>query len=411
MASGQTSARGELRLYYALVALYFFAFGLQFVLFPSLTAFTLDAGGANVGLAQTALSAPMFALLLFGGVAAESVRAGPALAALQTAFAVPPLLLAAAALLGALSLPILIAYGIAMGSLAAFMLPIRDAALNGVVERAAAQGGGVLLARAATTTTAVQIGAQIAGILTARLAERLGAAPLLALQALCVLCAAALALRLRAPKPVGSASLAGAFGAIHDGLAYAFGSQVMAPMIWSAAYVGVFVIGSFQVLFPLIVREAYGGGASELGVLYAAFWAASFVSAVVLGRIAPITRPGRLLILCHLIGAASLAAFAFEKPWWAFVALTGVWGLAAGISIATSRTITQGCADQAYLGRVLAVYSMGFMGGAPIGSILVGFAAESVGPRMAAIFPAIGMALGATALATLSPLWRLERRV
>jgi hypothetical protein len=55
---------------------------------------------------------------------------------------------------------------------------------------------------------------------------------------------------------------------------------------------------------------------------------------------------------------------------------------------------------------VLAVYSMGFMGGAPIGSALVGFAASQWGARTAALAPAIGLALAALALAILTPLWR-----
>jgi len=71
-----------------------------------------------------------------------------------------------------------------------------------------------------------------------------------------------------------------------------------------------------------------------------------------------------------------------------------------------SRTITQGAAEQRYLGRVLAVYSMGFMGGAPIGSAIVGFAASEWGPRAAALIPGLGLALAALALALLTPLWR-----
>jgi hypothetical protein len=55
---------------------------------------------------------------------------------------------------------------------------------------------------------------------------------------------------------------------------------------------------------------------------------------------------------------------------------------------------------------VLAVYSMGFMGGAPIGSAMVGLAASEMGPRMAALIPAIGLAIAALALAWATPLWR-----
>lgn len=56
MSSEQKPQRGnllgfmpELSLYYLLVALYFFAFGMQFVLFPSLVAFFLNATATGVG--------------------------------------------------------------------------------------------------------------------------------------------------------------------------------------------------------------------------------------------------------------------------------------------------------------------------------------------------------------------------
>jgi MFS family permease len=61
------------------------------------------------------------------------------------------------------------------------------------------------------------------------------------------------------------------------------------------------------------------------------------------------------------------------------------------------------------LGRVLAVYAMGFMGGAPLGSFVIGFLAEAYGPRAAALAPAIGLMAAAVALAVFSPIWRMER--
>src|SRR5690606_30782506 len=76
----------ELLLYYVLVGLYFFAFGMQFVPFPSRVAFYLQATREGVGLAQSAISAPMFCFLLFGGLLAERAKAGPTLMTLQLVF-------------------------------------------------------------------------------------------------------------------------------------------------------------------------------------------------------------------------------------------------------------------------------------------------------------------------------------
>lgn len=400
----------ELNLYYALVGCYFFAFGMQFVLFPSLVAFVLSATPAGIGLAQSAISAPMFCLLLFGGLLAERARAGPTLAKLNLAFAFMSLALCAIVAMGLLNYELLIGYAIIVGCCAAFMMPVRDAALNGVIARESENGKHTPIATAAAITTAVQIGAQIAGILTARFAGS-QPAPFLALQALVLALGAGVCLGLQAPKPTGhERTVRGALNDLREGLTYAFREPVMSPMLVSAAYVGVFVIGSFQVLFPLIVRESYGGDArsqaSQLGALFAFFWGASFVSAVLLSRLKPLRQPGRALIASHLISACALFSFAFPKPFALFALIVVIWGLAAGVAISTSRTIVQSAAGQRYLGRVLAIYSMGFMGGAPVGSALVGFAASHWGARTAAFAPAVGLALAALALALFTPLWR-----
>lgn len=400
----------ELSLYYLLVALYFFAFGMQFVLFPSLVAFFLSATPTGVGLAQSALSAPLFCLLLFGGLLAERAQAGPTLAKLHLIFAFASIALAAIVASGYLTYEILIAYAVCVGACAAFMMPVRDAALNGVVLRETARGRYTAIATAAAVTTAVQIGAQIAGILVASFA---GArpAPFLALQAIVLSIGAAVSLGLQDPQPHGhERTLKGAIRDLREGIAYSFRNSIMSPMLISALYVGVFVVGSFQVLFPLIVRDHYGGTQQaqqgQLGVLFAVFWFAAFISAVILSRVKPLRHPGRALIISHLISAAMLLTFAFDKSFPVFIAVVSLWGLAAGVAISMSRTITQGAAEPRYLGRVLAVYSMGFMGGAPIGSAIVGVAASELGPRTAALIPAGGLALAALALALTTPLWR-----
>jgi hypothetical protein len=78
------------------------------------------------------------------------------------------------------------------------------------------------------------------------------------------------------------------------------------------------------------------------------------------------------------------------------------------VAISASRSLTQSAAAPRYLGRVLAAYSMGFMGGAPIGSAIVGVAAAHLGPRHAALVPAVGLALAVLALILFTPIWRLK---
>jgi MFS family permease len=408
-AQRPTGGISELPLYYLIVGCYFFAFGLQFVLFPALVAFVLGASPTAVGLAQSALTGPMFCLLLFGGLFAERAKAGPALGVLYALVAAAALALSGAMLWGKLSYSILIAYALFVGACAAFLTPVRDAALTGVLEREAAAGRHTPVAKAAAATTAVQIGAQIAGIVAARFAG-VSFAPFLALQALALAAAGGCALFLRAPKPHGhERTFKGALRDLTDGLRYAFGNQVMAPMLISAAYAGVFIVGALQVLFPLVIRETYGGDAQSqaamLATVLAIFWSASFVSALVLIRIRPLEHPGRALLIAHILSAVALATFAIDKPFWMFALIVAGWGLAAGVNISMSRTIVQSATSPQYLGRVLAVYSMGLMGGTPIGSLITGYCADRFGEDAAAIIPAIGLLIASVALALTTPLW------
>jgi len=406
----KAAVRSELKLYYLLAGAYFFAFGMQMVLYPSLVTFLLNASPKLVGFAQMAISAPIFCLLLFGGIVAERSQPGPTLTVLHLISAAVALALAACIAAGWLTYDLLIAYAIAVGACTALLTPVRDAALNGVLAREDARGKHTPLSKAAAMTTAVQIGAQIAGIIVARFAGR-SPAPFLCIQAAVLALGAVVALTLRAPKPTGhERTLSSALRDVREGLSYAFRSPIMSPMLISAAYAGVFIVGSFQVLFPLLIREVYGGDANaqaqRLSALLAAFWGASFISAAALSRLPPLRRPGRALLLAHLIGAVVLLTFAIDKPFWMLTLIVAGWGLATGVNISMSRTIVQGATDKQFLGRVLAVYSMGLLGGAPIGSVLVGFAAEHLGPRLGALVPGFGMLVAAGLLAALTPLWR-----
>ncbi len=191
----------------------------------------------------------------------------------------------------------------------------------------------------------------------------------LAIQALAL--AAAVSLTLHAPKPTGhERTVIGALRDLREGVGYAFRNPIMSPMLISAAYVGVFVVGSLQVLFPLIIRDAYGGDAttqaSRLAALFASFWAASFVSAVFLSRMKPLAagpRDDRL--------APDRRARAHELRY--RQAILGIHARRHGVGIGGGRRHLdephhRARRRRAAISRARAsVYSMGFMGGAPLG--------------------------------------------
>ena len=102
---------------------------------------------------------------------------------------------------------------------------------------------------------------------------------------------------------------------------------------------------------------------------------------------------------------ALLAVFSLSRWMWLSVLLLLPIGFTMMVQISSSNTLIQTMVPDALRGRVMSVYSMMFMGMAPLGALLAGWSADRIGaPRTVMIG---GAACGAAA-AVLR--WRLPRR-
>jgi hypothetical protein len=63
-------------------------------------------------------------------------------------------------------------------------------------------------------------------------------------------------------------------------------------------------------------------------------------------------------------------------------------------------------APETHRARILSMFQLGLMGGAPVGSLLIGYLAAFTGPRQATVYPAAGMLLVLAGLFARSRLWR-----
>jgi MFS family permease len=93
-----------------------------------------------------------------------------------------------------------------------------------------------------------------------------------------------------------------------------------------------------------------------------------------------VRRKGRAALIALCIGAVALGAIGQQLPFGGLVALTFTWGLAGAMFINCSRTLFQQHAPPASRGRVLAVFQLGFVGTAPLGSLASGFLSAAIGP-------------------------------
>src|SRR5262249_58422047 len=133
---------------------------------------------------------------------------------------------------GALSYPAVLGYGLAMGTLGAFVMPARDALLTRVVRRGRE--------RAIAITSASQFIFQLSGIVVAGCAGWIGASALLVGQAVLLGTGAFTAWHL-APAPSATAHQhdEGRLAAMRDGLREVVRSQRIFPVIVVMLAIGV----------------------------------------------------------------------------------------------------------------------------------------------------------------------------
>jgi MFS family permease len=193
---------------------------------------------------------------------------------------------------------------------------------------------------------------------------------------------------------------------MRDGLRAAAESPILVPVLIANLAVGVLYVGAFLVILPLIVRDVYGGGSAELSLVSLGFWGGTIGSTLVQIRLGALRRPGRAIVLALFLGAGVLAAMAWPGSFPAFVALCLVWGLGAGVVMTQARTLVQSAAPETHRARILSLFQLGLMGGAPVGALLIGYLAALTGPRGAAVYPAGCMLLVLAGLLLRSRLWQ-----
>jgi MFS family permease len=155
------------------------------------------------------------------------------------------------------------------------------------------------------------------------------------------------------------------------------------PDLWLTLVLVFFVATfgmNFQVTTALMSRGVFHTGAGAFGLASTTFAAGALIGALVAARRA---RPGmRLLVGTALAFGVTEVLTGLMPSYWAFLASLVPTGLALLMFTTTANSATQLSTTPTVRGRVMGLYMLVFLGGAPLGSPLVGWAAEQFGARM-----------------------------
>jgi MFS family permease len=174
-------------------------------------------------------------------------------------------------------------------------------------------------------------------------------------------------------------------GAIRAALRYVRATPELAVPLALMALVGTFGL-NFQVILPLLARFSFDGGPTAYAVLVAAMGAGSVVGALATGahgRTDPRLIAGAALSFGVLAAlAAAMPSLALEVP---TVALLGAAAVTFAAAINSSLQLT---VEPDMRGRVMALYSVVFLGSTAIGGPLAGWLSEAYDARAALVLAA-----------------------
>lgn len=336
---------------------------------------SLTGSGFAVGIATALQFLPILLLGAWGGSLADRFAKRDLLLVTQTLMMVPTLLILTVTATGVVTPAIVFGLILIRGMLLAVDNPARQAFVMEMV-------GPDRIVNAVSLNSVIVHTARVAGPAVAGiLIATVGVAPCFGLNAMTFL-VMIWALKSMDPKRLAEPPKTDGSerGRVRAAVRHVIATPELAMPLLLMGIVGTLGL-NFQVILPLLARLTFEGGASSYAILVSSMGLGSVVGALVTGARGKTGMPviaGSALAFGGLAMAAALMpSLASEIP---ILALLGA--SAVMFAAAINSTIQLAVAPE-MRGRVMALYSVVFLGSTPIGGPLVGFISEAADPRLA----------------------------
>lgn len=221
------------------------------------------------------------------------------------------------------------------------------------------------------------IGPAIAGILVARIGEGW----CFLANSLSYLAVITGLLLMRIARPASLAPHGPAWAHLIEGYRFARHTAPIRALLLLLGLVSL-VAMPYTVLMPVFADQILHGGARGLGILMGATGVGAMLGALTLATRSGVLGLGRWVAFsCGGFGLC-LVLFSLSRYFWLSAALLLPVGFCMMLGMSSSNTLIQAMVPDHLRGRVMAMYTMMFMGMAPFGSLFAGALAEHLGASL-----------------------------
>jgi len=336
--------------------------------------YRLTGSSLSLGLVGFAGQFPVFLLAIFGGVMADRLNRRSVLVGTQAASLIQAALLAWLTLAGHIQVWQVMVLAAFLGVVNAVDIPTRQSFIVELVGKEDLHNAIAL--NSSMFNSARILGPSVAGILLAAVGEGW----CFSLNALSFLAVIVCLLRMGVPARPTLRSDASLREHLREGFAYAWNTREVRTILLLLAVSSVIGM-SYVVLMPVFAEEILHSGPRGLGILMAATGCGSLCGALLLAARRVSQGIGRFAYFGMLAFGASLVLFSQSPSFWLSAALLVPVGFSMIVSMAAANTMLQTLCPDNLRGRVMALYSMVFMGMAPFGALLSGSLAHMIGAK------------------------------
>ncbi len=379
--------------------------------------YRMTGSGLLLGSVGFASQIPVFLFAPLGGIVADRTNRKHVVIATQVASMVLAFALAALTLTHYVQVWHIFVLAALLGVVNAFDIPGRQSFLVDMVGKEDLMNAIAL--NSSMFNGARVIGPAVAGVLVARLGE--GWCFFANAVSYIAVIAGLLMMNVHAPARVSAK--ASPWEHIRQGFEFVAGTAPIRALLLLLGVVSVTGM-PYVVLMPIFADKilhqggqglaslirAHDLGAVRLGILMGAAGVGALLGALTLAVRSGVKGLGTWVTVCCGGFGVSLMLFALSRSFWLSVFLLLPVGYFIMLQMASSNTLIQVMVPDELRGRVMAVYSMMFMGMAPVGALLGGALSDRIGAPLTVAIGGIASIAGAAWFASQLPKIRGEAR-